>query len=92
MDATAGWGRGRRMNEGGLMPLAAASGGWLCGLWHRFARRLAGGRLRRSPGGLLGGLPGVDMNDPEIVAMLAQLQAQQPGDESSKKKKEEEKK
>jgi 26S proteasome regulatory subunit N10 len=41
---------------------------------------------------LLGGLPGVDMNDPEIVAMLAQLQAQQPGDESSKKKKEEEKK
>jgi hypothetical protein len=46
---------------------------------------------------LLGGLPGVDMNDPEIVAMLAQLQAQQlpdggGGATDSTKKKDEEKK
>ena len=46
---------------------------------------------------LLGGLPGVDMNDPEIVAMLAQLQAQQlpnggGGATDSSKKKDEEKK
>jgi len=41
---------------------------------------------------LLGGLPGVDMNDPEIVAMLAQLQGQQPPSTDETSKKEEEKK